>query len=141
MREFLYRGKDPYIEAWVYGHYVTGVLEHYIIPVRDFGCADLMWSQVDPESVGESTGMLDKNGKLIFEGDIVKDDRLGIFGEVVWMGRNPSFAIKNITGETVYNDDFWGDLEIVGTAYDSGVVLEVTGQGFRRSANREKGEP
>ena len=39
--------------------------------------------EVIPETVGQCTGLEDKNGKLIFEGDIVSDKESGLFGKVI----------------------------------------------------------
>lgn len=67
MREILFRGKKKSTGKWCEGFLVnTG--DHFWISTRN----DLISFAVDPETVGQYTGLADKNGKKIFEGDIVR---------------------------------------------------------------------
>lgn len=69
MREILFRGKWTHNGEWFEGYLVRNYLEEgdaYIF------CPHGAYYRVDPDTVGECAGVPDKNGKRIFEGDIVK---------------------------------------------------------------------
>lgn len=73
-REILFRGKSVETNEWVYGSYILEKYENIsYICYFEYGVSiSIKQVEVIPETVGEFTGMTDKNGTKIFEGDIVR---------------------------------------------------------------------
>ena len=144
-REILFRGKLSKNGAWVYGM-PTYDFKYIFNSVQIDSCDNY---EVIPESVGQYTGLTDKNGTKIFEGDIVfnetktlltcKDDpRLyiiewqnGKYGtnlgsDIVWLKEKLSFIFKKINpiGKNYMNLIFnQNQIEIVGNIHDNPELL------------------
>ncbi len=137
MREILFRGKRIDNGEWVYGFYFCMYhdddrkhLHHFIIPLnvsipKDRPIGEIQ-VEVDPDTVGQCVSDLpDKNGKKIFEGDIVS----GFFNHekivgYIFYGSDASFFIQRdgLFGIGLNNASDW--LEVIGNIYDNSELLE-----------------
>ena len=117
MREILFRGKD------VKEHWHTGLLAHvgnawYISNGAGIPTA----CEVIPSTIGQYTGLTDKYGKKIFEGDIVK-----IKGKTryIFYGcsgfRHTNYGEYADTLENVFTDV---DCEVIGNKFDNPELLK-----------------
>ena len=130
MREILFRGKRMDNGEWVYGYYVhigpVSCQRTYIIP--EYASA-LYVNEVYPSTVGQYTGLKDKHGKRIFEGDIAKVLQ-GKDKDIAYVGfENGAFMLYPKTGN-IYERTLWSywyndwDVEVIGNITDNPELLE-----------------
>lgn len=126
---FLCRGKRSDTGEWVEGFLVPFADDDKhrswtIKKVDDIKKPSISQTvKVDPSTICQCTGLVDKNGKLIFENDIVKDNV--IYGVVKWDDTNAGYFIDD--RDTGYQDysEWWHEVEAVGNVFDNPELLEV----------------
>lgn len=114
---------------WVQGYPCRygwiGKEKDYIIP--DYASA-LYTAEIDPETVGQYTGLTDTNGNKIFEGDIVVSDYIDYEDErgvIQWDSDIAKFIITFSTFTIDFDNVYGRELEIVGNVYDNPELLEA----------------
>lgn len=127
MSEILFRGKRKDNGEWVNGFYVCVPDTHYIMTGKfdslTNGIINGEAYKVDPSTIGQFTGLTDRNGVKIFEGDIV---RYGQRGVVEYNSGSAQFTL-NFTDSTYEGFDNipFCDCEVLGNICDNPELLEV----------------
>ena len=123
MRNIKFRGKTGTTEGkkWVYG---------YLYKIKSFFSEDYQYfiknehlqeTSVDEDTIGQYTGLKDRNMKEIYEGDIVKYKNM--LGKIIFL--QGAFQLSDF-----YDEEEWilgyinEDLEVIGNIYDNPELLE-----------------
>ena len=133
MREILFRGKLLDNGEWVYGSFCMDAREQFnglcgvdgFIRLYDKAKGKMQTYEVDRETVGQYTGMKDKNGRRIFEGDICHKTRTGEIVSVKWHGTMAGYVLGKKRADNKHLSDF-GELfraydkyEVIGNIHDN----------------------
>ena len=125
MREIKFRGKRIDNGEWVHGGIYVDEKQVGILTTEIIGASAVI-DEVDPATVGQYTGIKDKKGVEIYEGDIVtgRDALSEGFSFTGFVDHeNGSFVIKS----AIVTHYRWLDyiLETIGNLHDSPDILEV----------------
>lgn len=153
MREILFRGKEKESGKWIYGdlRHISDGHGGYILCIVDNTNGrnnDVTGVEVVPKTVGQYTGLTDKNGVKIFEGDIIESvsrlvNSVGTptggtdisryiieWGEHKWVkkrffcNRGDYWKKNNVLPEDLYPYTASRYCEVIGNIYDNSELLE-----------------
>lgn len=148
MREILFKGKSVDTGEWVEGFYsrVTNNWEqknvHFITCYKDLSNGETVLTGqhiIDPETIGQYTGLKDKNGVKIFEGDIIEincyayEEPEHSFLGIVEVGEF-GYGLLDPDGKEGYIFNYLYELrgsytttyEVLGYSHDNPEILEVS---------------
>ena len=122
-REILFRGKRVDTGELVEGSLIgNDVIVGKIVEFEeDYFCTEF-WYKVDPETVGQFTGMTDKKGKKLFEGDVYSMGEKNILYVVIF--DKSQFIGKQVGNRSLAGLEYWkSDIEIIGNIHDNPELL------------------
>ena len=145
MRDIIFRGKRIDNDEWVYGDLVRdNIGGSYVFP----NDAKALYTEykVNPETVGQYSGLTDKNGTKIFEGDVIEYTRYNLkteynrnerdikeIGRIFWNDNKHAFYYRAkldcgaVSGLLIFDDDRCEgfDIKVIGNEYDNSELIEV----------------
>lgn len=130
MREILFRGKTKH-GKWVHGWFCGKTLNHMMDGTEE--CSQIIhsdtlyWHVVKTQTVGQYTGLTDKNGQKIFEGDIISG--LGNTYVCKWDEGNVEFTVFD--GKESFGLAYaaYPCMEVVGNIHDNPELLKEENDG------------
>ena len=132
-REILFKAKRKDNGEWVEGYYVYCRKRHYILPILNkaigFDEREDEWVEADPNTICQYTGLTDKNGKRIWENDILRRDG---YWDMRIEFENGAFMVRNadkiqyinrVTYTSISTFDI-KEYEVIGNIFDNPELLE-----------------
>lgn len=137
MREILFRGKRVDNGEWAYGYYVEShrsmnskIKPHKAWIVESFASnggwlTPIIKRAIYDETVGQYTGLVDKYGTMLFEGDIIRDED-GDIMVVKWQSKGAEFVLELKPYVSVrFYSTLPSKIEIIGNIHDNPELLEA----------------
>ena len=133
-REIIFRGKRLANDEWCYGSLLVWANGECTI-LEKGDSSNAVWKrEIDPNTVGQFTGLCDKNGKKVFENDILRVYDGEIYFNIVvkWSKEAMAFMACYCDGNQSPLSWFSGllsrthEIEVIGNIYDNKELLEET---------------
>jgi len=133
MRDIKFRAKDietgQWLYGWIFGDKAKSIVEMDKNYPNNYGVEAYYTSVVEPETVGQYTGLKDKNGKMVFEGDIIECGDGKVPTLIEWHDESHSFLAYNLKRKEYHRLDkyflrYIG--EIIGNIHENPELMEVT---------------
>lgn len=131
-REILFRAK--HIHAMDSNEHLNGTWVHGYLSDKNYINDKSIEGEflIDEDTICQYTGLTDKNGKKIFEGDILRHADETIL-KTVWNDRKYGFAAQCVKGSVLLKDCKWGlwefesdEVEVIGNVFDNPELLGGT---------------
>lgn len=126
MREILFRGKEIGADRWVHGS--LDIHKSGVVVIMSDEIVASIYARVEPDTVGQYTGLTDKNGKKIFEGDIVKIDIAGLIFNAVCKFHSGSFGLvwhyMGVDRWQAFTSICHVEYEVIGNIHDNPELME-----------------
>lgn len=132
-REILFRGKKVDGGEWVEGYIVKKHDAYFMYDIKNSDACRQNNYLVDENTICQYTGLTDKNGKKIFEGDIVRyghsicgEVKFGLYTASIPRNTNQGFYVE-FPEDSLYRKElgYWENkVVVIGNIYDSPKLLE-----------------
>ena len=118
-------------EWWVEGNFITDEKDDqkayigYLFGVVDGVVEDFDIVEINPETLCQYTGLTDKNGKRIWENDIVEHEISSVLGAVEWYAEDfvGWWVNDEYLGKQQFTDEMWDECVVIGNIFDNPELL------------------
>ena len=127
-REILFKAKRVDNGEWVEGYYAIakdykGLTQHNIL-VADNDLGYFKWHVIEPKTLCQYTGLTDKNGKKIWENDVVEILSEDENFKLEWQDDTAQFVMSGDSFVVTF-DNYWShEVEVIGNIFDNPELLE-----------------